>query len=101
MVYHTFEDENCAGIYRVRPFGYGNEFRLCDLNVYNSTTNAGKYIMKIAKGENCRVVTFAGNQAPFFSIQLPIGPIITMRNLSTSSALIDKLSPSLGDMEVF
>lgn len=101
VVYHTFENESCAGIYRVRPMGLGNEFRLCDLNVYASPTNAGKYIMKIAKGENCRIITFAGKRPPFFSINLPIGPIITMRNLSASSDIINKLNPSLGDMEVF
>ncbi len=107
--YHAFYDKEESPsyytIFRLKPFRFGLEFRICE-SFKTDQTNQRDYqhhLMQVVRASGAKIVTAASSTHLFPSLALPVGPEITTHPLMFDHNFLsfNFWKPSLGDMEVF
>jgi GNAT superfamily N-acetyltransferase len=103
--YHAFSDgKNYLAIFRLKPHSFGTEFRICDFFLSQSadTSVFKKHLFEVVRQSGSAFISNCGTALPVNAFSLPIGPMVTIRPLSTDNFLsFGFWKPTLGDMEVF
>jgi GNAT superfamily N-acetyltransferase len=104
--YYSFSDVKCTYmvVFRLKHGRFGLEFRICDFlqTCAFDRRSFGVQLLSIAKELGATFVTWSGSLIHLSSLNLNMGPVITIHPLSSNNSLsFDFWRPTLGDMEVF
>lgn len=104
VTYHSFFDITYIVIFRLKPGRFGTELRICDFQ-RTSTFDRKSFrsqLVKVAKELGATFITWSGHLLHLSSLNLKLGPVITVHPLSSNNSLsFDFWKPTLGDLEVF
>jgi hypothetical protein len=93
-------DASSSIIFRLKPYRFGTEFRICDSLGH---IEHSRYLKEAVLASGANLITVADRLNGFSSLSLAVGPEITTRPLSFDHNFLSFSfwKPTLGDMEVF
>ena len=101
---YEYHQDDCGWyIYRTKKSGYMKEMRVVEF--FDNQKKSGELIKRLkqdAQAHNVQIITWAGFKIPLRSVSLPVGPVITIKNMQSIQHIdLANWNPTLGDMEVF
>ena len=104
--YYSFSDAKFTymAIFRLKPGRFGMELRICDFLQTRAfdRKSFGSQLVKVAKELAATFITWSGHLLHLSSLNLKMGPVITVHPLSSNNSLsFESWKPTMGDLEVF